>query len=132
MKKWSNGITIFLSAAHFLPKYDGNCKNVHGHTWKVCLIISGDKLDDQGFIVDFRDFHDKIAKKVKDEFDHTLINNHPYFKDTESIQQPTSELIAAFIYRMVDVELTLLRPRIKLESVTVWENEHNFSSYNEE
>lgn len=33
-----------FDAAHFLKGYDGKCKNIHGHRWRIVVRISGDSL----------------------------------------------------------------------------------------
>ena len=30
-----------FSSAHRLPHYDGECHNLHGHTWKVVFLLEG-------------------------------------------------------------------------------------------
>ena len=54
-------------AAHHLNCYDGKCKNLHGHTYKVELWVKGDEsqLDKAGILFDFGNL-----KKVLEIFDH--------------------------------------------------------------
>ena len=42
-----------FASAHFLRGYEGKCKTLHGHTWKVELTIESDKLDKIGMVADF-------------------------------------------------------------------------------
>ena len=44
-----------FAAAHALRNYKGRCENVHGHNWKVRVVIEGEKLDATGMLVDFLD-----------------------------------------------------------------------------
>ncbi|MFC2171378.1 6-carboxytetrahydropterin synthase QueD [Acidobacteriota bacterium] len=83
-----------FSAAHALPGYEGNCSRIHGHNWKVRVYLRSYELDDVGLVLDFR----KVRKAVKEllkEFDHTLLNEHPEFKE----KAPSSENLAAYLYR---------------------------------
>ena len=57
----------WFDAAHHLNNYEGACKNLHGHTYKVEIWIKGDstQLDDNGILFDFGNL-----KKILQQFDH--------------------------------------------------------------
>jgi len=59
-----------FDAAHFLTNYEGKCKNIHGHRWRVVLSISGEPIN--GMVVDFG-IVKKDLKDLCDYFDHTFI-----------------------------------------------------------
>ena len=59
-----------IDAAHFLTNYEGKCKNIHGHRWRVVLSISGEPIN--GMVVDFGVVK-KDLKDLCDYFDHTFI-----------------------------------------------------------
>ncbi len=59
-----------FDAAHFLTNYNGKCRNIHGHRWKVIAEIKG-KLTN-GMLVDFTDYKAKL-KEICDYYDHTFI-----------------------------------------------------------
>lgn len=59
-----------FDAAHFLTNYEGKCKNIHGHRWRVVLSISGEPIN--GMVVDFGVVK-KDLKDLCDYFDHTFI-----------------------------------------------------------
>ena len=42
-----------FAAGHALRNYHGKCENVHGHNYKVRITVQGEKLDDNGLLVDF-------------------------------------------------------------------------------
>ena len=44
-----------FAAGHALRNYKGKCENVHGHNFKVQVVIEGEKLDETGLLVDFLD-----------------------------------------------------------------------------
>ncbi|HVO66751.1 MAG TPA: 6-carboxytetrahydropterin synthase QueD [Syntrophales bacterium] len=83
-----------FSAAHSLTGYQGNCAQVHGHNWIVEVFVKCLELNSIGIGVDFRDIRQAI-KNVIDDLDHSCLNEHPEFKDTN----PSSENIARFLYR---------------------------------
>lgn len=80
-----------IDSAHFLQGYDGNCKNFHGHSWFLEIWIRGLRVDlnEVGILFDFGE-----VKRIKERFDHKLLNNiHPF---TEI--NPTAENISSVIY----------------------------------
>ena len=65
-----------FDAAHFLWKYEGKCRNIHGHRWNVVAKIKSQELEQEGqtrgMVVDFGNLK-KDLKKLCDSFDHSLI-----------------------------------------------------------
>lgn len=82
-----------IASAHYLKGYDGKCKDLHGHTWKIEVVFAGDQLDAVGMVADFA-----VLKKQLKEFltaiDHVCLNDLSYFKGVN----PTTENIAKYIY----------------------------------
>jgi len=112
-----------FSAAHCLPDHPGQCKNMHGHTWKVKTTISGPVDKDTGMLIDFKDFERKV-NPVIDMLDHSFINNFPYFQE----KPPTAENIAIFIYEAVQTAFSS-HHKITVESVEVWESDKASAVY---
>ena len=70
-----------MDIAHFLTGYDGKCKNVHGHRYRLVTKVSSEKLQEEGQLrgmVDDFDNIKKVLKKIHDHFDHKLL-----LEDTE-------------------------------------------------
>jgi len=64
--------TIVFDAAHRLLGYEGSCKNLHGHSWKVEIEIESSRdLDQVGMLLDYR----VIKQYFKDFWDHKTILN---------------------------------------------------------
>ena len=103
-----------IASAHFIPGYPGMCKDLHGHTWKIEVTITSDKLDTIGMVTDFA-----LLKKQLWEFlgklDHVCLNDLPFFKKTS----PTTENIAKYIYQNFANVITPL----KIKQVQVWESD---------
>jgi len=58
---------VSFDAAHRLLGYDGNCNNLHGHTWNVTIELESDRaLDKCDMFVDYR----VIKQYFKDYYDH--------------------------------------------------------------
>lgn len=103
-----------IASAHFLRGYPGKCKDLHGHTWKVEVFLSGEKLNELGILEDLA----VLKKKLKDflkAIDHKCLNDLEYFKEIN----PTAEHIAKFIYDGFSTEVAPL----KVEKVQVWESD---------
>jgi len=78
-----------FAAAHNLRGYRGQCEELHGHNWKVEVVVRADRLDSLGLAIDFQDIK-KAAKGVLKKLDHTYLNDLPVFKECN----PSSELIS--------------------------------------
>jgi len=69
-----------FETAHALWNYDGKCKNIHGHSYKLTVSISGEVIQDinhvkNGMIIDFGDLKKIVKKEVVSPFDHCLLLN---------------------------------------------------------
>lgn len=83
-----------FEAAHFLPCYDGKCKNHHGHRWEVTIEIRSDDLDSQSMVMDFT----TLNRLIRDKYDHTLLNDH--------VEVPTAENLSRIIWEIVAENLS--------------------------
>lgn len=105
--------TVYFDAAHHLPGYDGPCKRIHGHTWKVRVGISGPVDSKTGMVLDFKDLKKMLEEEVVDRFDHQDLNT--FFPN------PTAENIARAIFEGIKNDW-MPGWRGELEWVKVWES----------
>ena len=103
-----------IASAHQLHGYEGRCKDLHGHTWKIEVTIQNETLDAIGMVADFRVMK-KLLKEVLAPIDHVFLNDLPYFKTVN----PTTENIAKYVYQQFSKACAPL----KLKQVEVWESE---------
>ena len=66
--------------AHALFGYDGPCKNIHGHTYKLSVTLKGKVIENpnhpkNGMVIDFTDFKRIVADNIVSVFDHSLVLN---------------------------------------------------------
>ena len=109
-----------ISSAHFLRGYEGKCKNLHGHNWKITVRLSGEKLKSNGMLVDFGELK-KLMKNVEEELDHKCLNDVEIFKT----KNPTAENIAEYIYsRMSRLLVESGNGHAAVESVSIFETEN--------
>ena len=112
-----------FSAAHALRGYRGKCENLHGHNWKVKVYVRGERLDDIGMLVDFRELK-AATREVMRYLDHYNLNE---LKPFDKEMNPSSEHLAGFILHKVAERID--SDRIKVYKVRVWETPSTSASY---
>lgn len=132
-----------FETAHALWGYDGKCKDIHGHSYKLTVSIAGKQIEDQnspkyGMIIDFGDLKTIVKKQIVDVFDHCLLVNgntpHKKYAEVENgfakimlcDYQPTCENMLA---DMVDRLLKNLPAHITLKKVILQETANSFSEW---
>ena len=111
------GKTFTFDAAHFLPKHDGKCRNLHGHTYHVEVVFEGPLCEEgpqQGMILDFGKVSD-AWKRMEPQYDHRLLN--------DLFPNPTAEVIAESIWLHFSAD-SLFPWEVK-----VWETPTSWASY---
>lgn len=116
------GIKAHFSAAHHLRGYAGSCAACHGHNWEIEVFVRGSELDETGILVDFRVLKDRV-KEALAEIDHCDLNQVDAFRTAN----PTSENIAAYLYRELACRLNTDRHRVA--RVSVHETPETVSTY---
>jgi len=123
-----------FSAAHSLRNYKGKCEILHGHNWKVEILVSNPGLNSSGMVMDFSDLK-KMTLGVLDQLDHCHLNELDYFSAKGGSasggkgQNPSSEEIARYIFDKLKEEIATRG--CKLEEVRVWETDASCASYGE-
>ena len=104
-----------FAAAHRLRGYGGSCENLHGHNWRVELHLAGEKLDELGLLVDFRDVKGALRAAL-DELDHTYLNDVPPFDSAN----PTTENLSRFLYERLSAAMP---DGVRVRKVVLWESD---------
>jgi 6-pyruvoyltetrahydropterin/6-carboxytetrahydropterin synthase len=121
--------------AHALWNYDGKCKNIHGHSYKLIVTIIGFPLNDEsnpknGMVLDFGELKNIVKTKIIDTHDHALaINSNSPLKDIFKEEynfdlkqlksyQPTAENMIIEFAHLISNELP---ENIKLYSLKLFE-----------
>jgi len=102
---------FYFETGHALYGYDGKCRNVHGHSYKLSVTVIGSpsaNTDDVkfGMVIDFKDLKKIVKGEIVDKFDHSTVFNkntphvelaHELDKRGHSVilvdYQPTSEMM---------------------------------------
>lgn len=113
-----------FAAGHALRNYKGKCENVHGHNFKVQVVIEGAQLDGTGLLVDFLDVKDAM-RAVIERLDHQFLNDVPPFDK----RNPSAENIAKYFYEEVLSHLKDTPVSIRLREVKVWETDIQSATY---
>ena len=102
-----------IEAAHRLPNVPAGhkCARLHGHSFKVELVVSGPVGDDSGWVMDFADVKRAFAP-LYERLDHHYLN------DIEGLGNPTSERLAAWIWDRLKPALPLLSAVVVHETCT--------------
>lgn len=115
-----------FESAHFLTHYyeDGSDEPIHGHTFYVEVILQSKNLKN-GISLDFIPWEKKL-KTIVEKLDHCLLNDLPFFKESD----PTAENIALFVYQHIEeCEDSSLQSGDQIAEVKVWEGPDHYASY---
>lgn len=111
--------------AHHLHCYEGKCKNLHGHTYKVIFGISG-FVDETGLMIDFGDIKEIWKKEIEIHLDHRYLN------ETLPPMNTTAENMVVWIFEKmaeaVAVRETLSREQgARVEFVRLYETPTSYA-----
>ncbi|MDT0643598.1 6-carboxytetrahydropterin synthase [Zunongwangia sp. F363] len=133
-----------FETGHALYGYDGKCRNVHGHSYKLSVTVIGAPItDDQnvkyGMVIDFGDLKKIVKSEIVDKFDHATVfnKNTPHLELAEELKsrghhvilvdyQPTSENMVIDFARKIKKHLPA---HIGLFSLKLQETETSFAEW---
>lgn len=127
--------------AHALRNYDGPCRNIHGHSYKLFVTLIGEPQEDDenpknGMIMDFGVLKNMVNKKIVDKYDHSVV---VYQKDERLAEmKDLFENIIALDYQptcenlVVDFAKTIhhmLPDKIEVYSIKLYETATSFAEW---
>jgi 6-pyruvoyltetrahydropterin/6-carboxytetrahydropterin synthase len=112
-----------FAAAHQLAMVGEKCENLHGHNWKIEVVVAGDSLDEGGVLMDFG-IVKKHVRAVMETLDHKFLNELEFFSDAVP---PSSENIARYI--AISLKNQLDNPAVKITRVSAWESKNACATY---
>ena len=133
-----------FEAAHALYGYDGKCKNLHGHSYKLSVTVIGTPITDKtnpkfGMVIDFTDLKRIVTEEIVDKFDHATIfnKNTPHVKLAKTLKdeghnvllvdyQPTTECMVTDFARKITKRLPI---NLKLHSLKLQETESSYAEW---
>lgn len=133
-----------FETGHALYGYDGKCRNVHGHSYKLSVTVIGRPIDDPshvklGMVMDFGDLKRIVRTEIVEPFDHATVfnRNTPHRELAEELEarghkviladyQPTSENMVIDFAKKLKGRLP---ESIRLHSLTLRETETAFAEW---
>ena len=133
-----------FETGHALYGYDGKCKNVHGHSYKLSVTVIGKPIDDMshvknGMVIDFGDLKKIVNDEIVDLFDHATVfnKNTPHLELAEELikrghntilvdYQPTSENMVIDFAKKISAKLP---EHISLFSLKLQETDTSFAEW---
>jgi 6-pyruvoyltetrahydropterin/6-carboxytetrahydropterin synthase len=113
-----------FAAAHNLRDYYGKTEDLHGHNYKVRVVVEGRELDSTGLLYDFVHLKQVIESVIR-SLDHKYLNELAPF-DTLN---PSAENIARHIYDETAKRLLQAPNAARVSGVTIWETDTSAASY---
>jgi len=133
-----------FETGHALYGYDGKCKNVHGHSYKLSVTVIGSPIENRndvkfGMVIDFTDLKKIVKEEIVDQFDHATVFNEttPHVELANELinrghhvilvdYQPTSEnMVVDFSERII----ARLPEGIKLFALKLQETDSSFAEW---
>jgi 6-pyruvoyltetrahydropterin/6-carboxytetrahydropterin synthase len=133
-----------FETGHALYGYDGKCKNVHGHSYKLSVTVIGTPINDRsnvkfGMVIDFSDLKSIVKEEIVDHFDHATVFNQttPHLDLANELinrghhvilvdYQPTSEnMVVDFAQKIKN----RLPNNVQLFSLKLQETESSFAEW---
>lgn len=133
-----------FETGHALYGYDGKCRNVHGHSYKLSVTVIGAPIADPnhvkfGMVIDFGDLKKIVKEEIVDQFDHATVfnKNTPHIELAKELEkrnhhvilvdyQPTSEEMVAHFAEKIALRLP---ENIALHSLKLQETDTSFAEW---
>lgn len=130
--------------SHCLNNYDGACKNIHGHSYKLFVTLRGEPSTDKdsssyGMVMDFTHLKKMIKDNILDVFDHSLVieSNSPFIEAIKQIDtkknivdfQPTCENLVLHFKKQIE---NLLPQNVELYKMVLYETASSCAEWNKD
>ena len=115
-----------FAAGHALRNYHGKCENVHGHNYRVRVLVAGQDLDDAGLLVDFVEMK-RIMRDIIEKLDHQFLNDVPPFDKLN----PSAENMARYFFEEMARLLGAGERQnpVRVSEVKIWETDTATATY---
>ncbi len=106
-----------FEAAHHLPNYDGACRNVHGHSYKLEVTVKGLLVKETGMVMDFSTLKEAVKEGIINKLDHINLN--------QEYDMPTAENMVFDIFSLLSQRMN--SEAIKVDRVRLWETSTSYA-----
>lgn len=107
-----------FDAAHYLPSYEGKCERLHGHTYRLTVMLEG-VPDQEGMVFDFVKLKRIVTEKIIEKFDHSCLNDF--------LPCPSAENIAVYVWK--ELEPLVATGHSRLSEIEIWETKTSGCRY---
>ena len=119
-----------FETGHALYGYDGKCKNVHGHSYKLSVTVIGSPIENRndvkfGMVIDFTDLKKIVKEEIVDQFDHHELKNRGHHVILVDYQPTSENMVIDFAQRII----ARLPADIKLFALKLQETESSFAEW---
>ena len=111
-----------ISCAHRLVGYQGECCNLHGHNYRITVVLRAEELDRIGIAFDFKKLK-AATDNALEGYDHACLNDLEDYRDVN----PTSENMARVLYRKLAASIN--DGNVKVYAVKVAESDSSCATY---
>jgi 6-pyruvoyltetrahydropterin/6-carboxytetrahydropterin synthase len=116
-----------FSSGHYLRNYQGRCENPHGHNYKISIILTGESLEDNGILLDFKHLKEVLRPTIE-YLDHQMINDLPPFTEVN----PSAENLARYFFEEIGARVwKMTEGRVKVKQCTLYETDKTSATYYE-
>jgi 6-pyruvoyltetrahydropterin/6-carboxytetrahydropterin synthase len=105
-----------IAAAHQLRLSPGEGERLHGHNWRIKVVMRCEQLDSRGMVLDFNDLG-RVLRNLVEPWEHVFLNELPPWNDVN----PTAENIARVVAEELAAKLD--DDRVRVNRVEVWETD---------
>jgi len=133
-----------FETGHALYGYDGKCRNIHGHSYKLSVTVNGTPINDTenvkyGMVIDFSDLKKIVKEEIVNVFDHATVfnKNTPHVELAKELidrghhvllvdYQPTSEMMVIDFAEKIKIRLP---NNIRLHSLKLQETATSYAEW---
>ena len=141
--------SFVVESGHMLSKHPEACRYPHGHTRRIEVVVSGEGLDANDMVCDFKALKMALEHQIE-ALDHAMALNSgdPLLASMQGVypqslvifenEDPTTEVLARWLFQTVDRILkegfseghyTIPAGSVTLERVRVWETPNSWAEY---
>lgn len=141
--------SFVVESGHMLSKHPEACRYPHGHTRRIEVVVSADRLDERDMVCDFKALKMALEDHVE-ALDHSMALNsndpllpalkgvHPESLVIFENEDPTTEVLARWLFKIIEKILgdgftegpySIAAGSVMLERVRVWETPNSWAEF---
>ncbi len=119
-----------FEASHILPKHKGKCSRLHGHSWRLWVVVEGPIHEETGFVCDYGELKMLVDSQVINKLDHSHLgcgiawtgdDQHPWQSYFGPAFYPSSENLCKAVFKLLSPLVQELAKDVHLNKITIAE-----------